>query len=555
MVARWRQDGGKMAARWRQDGGKMAARWRQDGGKMEARWRQDGGKMETRWWQDGGNMVARWRQDGGKMVARRRQDRGKTEARWRQDGGKMEARWQQDGGKMVARWRQDGGQMEARWQQDGGKTEARRQQDGGKMEARWWQDGGKMEARWRQDGGKMEARWWQDGGKMAARWWQDGGKMEARWRQDGGKTSSSPASGRVAFPQWITSRSQRIPADSSASPRLDRADDGLERRSAGHQTRFLPQEQKRSGFSAPWGSGPRFAAMAMSRKLLMMVVLLEFTNGVGTPPAPGSVCMDSVNMRHVLRWTQPTASCNSTVLYSVQYQGEFELLIKNGSWINAPECQRIPLTSCDLTSDLGSDSDYSLRVRAQCGSKMSAWTRFLFNRNNITPPVPELRVTAAGDVLLVSVRKFPLTAVTMVTMWRKDKEQQTQTYSMPADQEVLQVAALQEGTVYCVKAKVVLNLDVQSGFTDSHCVSITGPGAPAWKQPTAVTMTVVVTLGLLIGLFWSLVHCRPDSCQKYFQKEPLPPSLNGNFAVRIAIPQQREELCEETPHLLRGGAT
>ncbi|XP_032420509.1 interleukin-20 receptor subunit beta-like [Xiphophorus hellerii] len=92
--------------------------------------------------------------------------------------------------------------------------------------------------------------------------------------------------------------------------------------------------------------------------------------------------MDSVNMRHVLRWTQPTASCNSTVLYSVQYQGEFELLIKNGSWINAPECQRIPLTSCDLTSDLGSDSDYSLRVRAQCGSKMSAWTRFLFNRNN-----------------------------------------------------------------------------------------------------------------------------------------------------------------------------
>lgn len=45
---------------------------------------------------------------------------------------------------------------------------------------------------------------------------------------------------------------------------------------------------------------------------------------------------------------------------------------------------------------------------------------------------------------------------------------------MPADQEVLQVAALQEGAVYCVKAKVVLNLDVQSGFTDSHCVSITG---------------------------------------------------------------------------------
>ncbi|XP_007542532.1 interleukin-20 receptor subunit beta [Poecilia formosa] len=298
-------------------------------------------------------------------------------------------------------------------------------------------------------------------------------------------------------------------------------------------------------------------ATRRSRKLLMMVVLLEFTNGVWMLPAPGTVSMDSVNMRHVLRWTQPRASCNSTVLYSVQYQGEFELLIKNGSWINAPECQRIPLTSCDLTFDLGSDSDYSLRVRAQCGSKMSAWAKFPFNRNNITPPVPELRVTAAGDVLLVSVRKFPLTAVTMVTIWRTDKEQQTKDYSMPADQEVLQVAALQEGAVYCVKAKVVLNLDVQSGFTDSHCVSITGPGAPAWKQPTAVTVTVVVMLGLLIGLFWALVHCRPDSCQKYFQKEPLPSFLIGNVTVWIAIPQQREELSAVTvsPPLLRGGAT
>ncbi|XP_008401055.1 interleukin-20 receptor subunit beta [Poecilia reticulata] len=298
-------------------------------------------------------------------------------------------------------------------------------------------------------------------------------------------------------------------------------------------------------------------AMRRSRKLLVMVVLLEFTNGVWTLPAPGTVSMDSVNMRHVLRWTQPRASCNSTVLYSVQYQGEFELLIKNGSWINAPECQRIPLTSCDLTFDLGSDSNYSLRVRAQCGSKMSAWAKFLFNRNNITPPVPELRVTAAGDVLLVSVRKFPLTAVTMVTIWRKDKEQQTEDYSIPADQEVLQVAALQEAAVYCVKAKVVLNLGVQSGFTDSHCVSVTGPGAPAWKQAAAVTVTVVVMLGLLIGLFWSLVHCRPDSCQKYFQKEPLPSFLIGNVTVWIAIPQQREELCAVTVSapLLRGGAT
>lgn len=74
---------------------------------------------------------------------------------------------------------------------------------------------------------------------------------------------------------------------------------------------------------------------------------------------------------------------------------EFELVIKNGSWINAPDCQKIPHTDCDLTFDLGSDSDYNVRVRAQCGSRLSAWTKFPFNRNNgerqnvviLTPPI------------------------------------------------------------------------------------------------------------------------------------------------------------------------
>ncbi|XP_047223762.1 cytokine receptor family member B16 [Girardinichthys multiradiatus] len=287
-----------------------------------------------------------------------------------------------------------------------------------------------------------------------------------------------------------------------------------------------------------------------TRKLLMMVILLEFTTDIWMLPAPGGVFMDSMDMRHVLRWTQPKSSCNTAVVYVVQYQGEFEFLVKNGSWIIAPECQKIPHTMCDLTFELGSDSDYSLRVRAQCGSELSAWTTFPFNRNNMTPPVPEIKVMTAGDVLLVSVRKFPLTSITRVMMWKEDEEQQAKAHLMPADQEVLQVAALQEGAVYCVKAQVFLNSGMQSGYTDSHCVSITGPGAPAWKEPTTVTLTVIIMLGLLIGLFWSIVHCRPGSCQKYFQKEPLPLSLKGNFDLQITINHQREEYCEETPCLL-----
>lgn len=61
---------------------------------------------------------------------------------------------------------------------------------------------------------------------------------------------------------------------------------------------------------------------------------------------------------------------------------EFELQHQNGRWMEAPGCQRITLSHCDLTSDLGSDSDYNIRVRAHCGSQRSAWTKLSppFNR-------------------------------------------------------------------------------------------------------------------------------------------------------------------------------
>lgn len=63
---------------------------------------------------------------------------------------------------------------------------------------------------------------------------------------------------------------------------------------------------------------------------------------------------------------------------------EFELMVLNGSWVDALNCQRTAETCCDLTSDLGSDSDYSLRVRARCGPGTSAWARASspFNRRD-----------------------------------------------------------------------------------------------------------------------------------------------------------------------------
>uniref|UniRef100_A0A8C9VMP8 Interleukin-20 receptor subunit beta n=1 Tax=Scleropages formosus TaxID=113540 RepID=A0A8C9VMP8_SCLFO len=108
--------------------------------------------------------------------------------------------------------------------------------------------------------------------------------------------------------------------------------------------------------------------------------LLSIT-GAGLLHPPSDVSVDSVNMKHRLTWRPPEVSC-ATVSYSVQFQGEFELRILNGSWEEVQACQRIGACVCDLSDHLASDSDYELRVRAECGGAVSRWARpaMPFNR-------------------------------------------------------------------------------------------------------------------------------------------------------------------------------
>ncbi|XP_073347827.1 interleukin-20 receptor subunit beta [Pagrus major] len=275
--------------------------------------------------------------------------------------------------------------------------------------------------------------------------------------------------------------------------------------------------------------------------------------------APSEVSMESVDMRHVLKWRPLQAPCNTTVLYSVQFQGEFELLVLNGRWVDAPECQQTRHTHCDLTFDLGSDSDYNLHVRAQCGSTLSPWTDLSppFNRRDTVLTVPEMAVTAVGYDLQVSFNKLPHPAVISVTVLKKGDEQQVRVYftsslvvfvqasiyMLPAEQTMLHVAALQEGAEYCVRAQTVLNSQLYSSSTATQCVFITGPDA-AWKRPTTVTVTVIIMAGLLFAVFWSVVHCRPNTCQTYFHKEPLPRPLQSDWDVQIHISPEEVELCE-----------
>ncbi|TMS09877.1 Interleukin-20 receptor subunit beta [Larimichthys crocea] len=281
------------------------------------------------------------------------------------------------------------------------------------------------------------------------------------------------------------------------------------------------------------------------RHTVHLLLVGMMTNYVWMLPAPSRVSMESVGMRHVLKWCPLQASCDAAVLYSVQFQGEFELSVLNGSWVDAPECQQTPHAHCDLTFDLGSDSDYNLRVRAQCESQRSAWTELSapFNRRDTVLMAPEMAVTAVGDTLHVTFDELPLTAVVMVTVWKTGEDLQAAVYPMPAEQKLFHLDALQEGAVYCVTAQTVMGSNLHSSSTDTQCVPITGPDA-AWKKPTTVTVTVIFVAALLFSVFWSFIHCRPDACQTYFHKEPLPHSLKPDWDFSTPMSPEEAELCE-----------
>ncbi|KAK0137268.1 Interleukin-20 receptor subunit beta [Merluccius polli] len=256
-------------------------------------------------------------------------------------------------------------------------------------------------------------------------------------------------------------------------------------------------------------------------------------------------------MRHTLTWQPLAALCGTAALYTVQFQGEFERTIFNDSWLDAPQCQRTPHTHCDLTSDLGSDSDYAIRVRAECGRLTSPWVRLngLFNRRDTLLSPPEMAVAAMGDGLRVSFERLPRMASVSITFWRQGGDHevrvmgQTSTSVLLVEQTPLLVAALQEGAVYCVQASIYLDAQRRSSPTHPQCVAITDPEEP-WKKPTVAMVTVVVMAALLFAVFWSVGHCKAEGCHAHFQKEPLPLSLRPDWPKeRPACPEQ-VEICE-----------
>ncbi|XP_063075973.1 cytokine receptor family member B16 [Engraulis encrasicolus] len=238
--------------------------------------------------------------------------------------------------------------------------------------------------------------------------------------------------------------------------------------------------------------------MLQGKDVVSKLLLLCFciVNDAYLLSAPWNVSMESVNMRHRLRWSPPRPTCPAPS-YTVQFQGEWELRYKNDSWEEAMECQFILATECDLTSDLASDSDYNIRVRAECQGQKSHWTKLnaTFNRNKSKTTVESLGVQHLSHT-------FP---------------------------------GLKQGTTYCLRAQAEME-DIGGGVSSnaSQCVSIPN-WQKSWQVPAVVSAVLVVTVALGCFLGWAAKHRRAVIRNTCLHKIPLPSVLVHNWPEHHAF--------------------
>ncbi|XP_057714181.1 cytokine receptor family member B16 [Corythoichthys intestinalis] len=286
-------------------------------------------------------------------------------------------------------------------------------------------------------------------------------------------------------------------------------------------------------------------------RILWIVLLVQasLTTVLTSAQPPGHVTMDSINLRHILRWRPPLVHCSRPLLYSVQYQGEFELMIRDGTWLNSHGCQNIEHTHCDLSLELGSDSDYNIRVQVHCGNKTVAWQQLKqsFNRRDTVLMVPKMKVSAVGGTLLVAVEQAPPSASIQVEVLKSgDTPEQPQVFTFPAKEKLLRVPNLQERAQYCVRAHLLLlGEQTPSQRTPEDCVRIPGPN-DVWKSPTTAVLTLLLMGCVTFGVVWCAIHCRAHNYCRYFMKEPLTQVLSKFDWTATNVPtEQPEEVCTE----------
>ncbi|XP_067220018.1 cytokine receptor family member B16 [Chanodichthys erythropterus] len=263
-------------------------------------------------------------------------------------------------------------------------------------------------------------------------------------------------------------------------------------------------------------------------------LLLHFTiNYSSTPPTPLNTSMYSVNMKHILKWSPLQVSC-STVNYSVQFQGEYELYKLNGTWVNAYDCQEISENRCDLTHDLASNSDYSIRIKTNCDGKKS-WTQLpaTFNRRDTVLLAPKMTVNVEGDPIQVGFSTTLSDMIINLKVWNEGDEQNALIHVIRAYPYNFSIAAHRGEEKMCFRAEAIVEAINKICSIDTQCVIIPEQTSD-FVKPMIVSIAVVVAVAVVFILGWSATYFGPQ-IKQICHMEPIPRVLLDDWPTSTPI--------------------
>ncbi|XP_058620947.1 cytokine receptor family member B16 isoform X2 [Onychostoma macrolepis] len=251
---------------------------------------------------------------------------------------------------------------------------------------------------------------------------------------------------------------------------------------------------------------------------LLLYFTINYSSALSTPL---NASMHSVNMMHILKWSILKASC-STVNYSVQFQGEYELYNLNGTWVDAYDCQEISENRCDLTHDLASNSDYSIRIKTTCdGQKL--WTQLpaTFNRRDTVLLVPKMTMNVEGDLIQVDFSTTLSDMTVNLEVWKEGDEQNALIHVIRAYPYHFSIAAHRGKEKMCFKAEALLEAINKSCSIDTQCVIIPKQTSDFMRLVmVSIAVVVAVTVAFILG--WLATHLGPQIKQTFCYRETIP---------------------------------
>ncbi|KAM6448408.1 interferon alpha/beta receptor 1 [Liasis olivaceus] len=246
-------------------------------------------------------------------------------------------------------------------------------------------------------------------------------------------------------------------------------------------------------------------------------------------PRPENLQIHSLNMKHLLYWDN---LYDGNVSFVVQFLPGYKLNYSpdvSKDWKNASGCENTLTTFCDLSSSIGSNGIYYLRVQAMNTHNKSPWSKNLkfvpIQQNKMGPP--NVSISASENSINVFIaspgesENNAMSAIYTLTYhvwyWTASSFVKKELKHKPSQ---FIISNLTSSTLYCLQVQAFTeDYKIHSAFSKVTCVK-TAEGNPSYQVPI-----IIASVMAFIICFIGAIYCAWKKVKYAFFPKCKPPTI------------------------------